>query len=169
MVVAQAAGLDVWGMFAHWTEETFQFQGSTAEAQAKHRDYYEQIQTEVEKCGIEEDIVPTWYPEGYQIKSAEYMENSSCQLVSCLFMNDDINKEFSIVIAKYIDDDQISSHVFEKDSSKVEVYHSDEKEFYLMENLGLHVAVWTTGNIYINISGSLGQEELKQLIDSIGG
>ena len=168
MVVAQAAGLDVWGMFAHWTEETFQFQGSTAEVQDEHRDYYKRIQAETEKCGIEEDIVPTWYPEGYILESVDYSESRKRSAISALFIEDGTS-DFLINYWIYSGSEQVSSRIFEKDSQEIETYTSNEKTFYLVKNLDSQFAVWANDSICVEISGTLSNEELKMIIDSIGG
>lgn len=168
MVAAQAAGLDVWGMFARWTAETFQFLDSGGEVQSQHRDYYEQIQAEVEKCGIGEAVVPTWYPEGYALESVDYVNTDTRRAVSCFFVKDETSN-FSILILNYSGTSQISSHIFEKDYQEIETYVSNGKSFYLITNFNLCSAVWANDSICISISGTLSTEELKIIIDSIGG
>jgi len=175
MVAAQAAGLDVFGALARWTGETFHFQAGTTKAAlpatevAKSRSvYYEEIQADVEKCGISDPVVPTQYPVGYTLESLEYSENASGQFVSCLFQNEE-GGGFTFIITNYTDKDQVASLTFEKDTSAVEEYISSGIRFYIMSNLDNVTATSAEGGVCLNISGTLSMEELKAMIDSIGG
>lgn len=175
MVVAQAAGMDVFGTLARWTEETFHFQTGTAQMALPaappediQDEYYNTIQAEVEKCGISRPVVPTQYPIGYTLESHDYSENATGRFVSCLFQNDE-GDEFIFVIANYTDNERISSLIFEKDESAVEEYISNVIRFYIMSNRDNVTATSAENGIYLNISGTLTIEELKTMIDSIGG
>ena len=74
MIVAQAAGVDIFGSLARWTEETFHFNGGDSTPAADgtrpqvEDETYLAIQAEVDKLGIDVPVVPTWFPDGYELE-----------------------------------------------------------------------------------------------------
>lgn len=179
MIAAQAAGVDVFGALAHWTEETFHFNGGgsggktlvgeTARPQIEDETYLA-IQAEVDKLGIDIPVVPTWFPVGYELEEIllPNPDITAWQDIDCCFRNQD-GQTFFLTIAKYIENYDISSIVFEKDGQPVSQYLCNGKLFYLMSNNSRKRGVWSNGYIVLSIDGSLSEETIKTIIDSIGG
>ncbi len=176
MIAAQAAGVDVFGSLARWTEETFRFNGGvkTSAGQATHPqvgdETYLAIQAEVEKLGIDIPVVPTSFPDGYKLQELKSSnpDVKSFESVVCLLENED-GQSLVIDIQKYVEDYAISSIVFEKDGQPVTEYLSNNKMFYIMSDKNNKTAAWSDGHIVVSISGPLSEETIKTIIDSIGG
>ena len=88
MVVAQAAGIDVFGALARWTESSFSFgpiqSGQTNEAsstslqQVDPSEYplelpteYQELWTELKAQGVDSVILPTYIPDGFQLEESD--------------------------------------------------------------------------------------------------
>ena len=56
-----------------------------------------------------------------------------------------------------------------KDDALVEQYVSGSRTFYIMSNLDAITAVWSDGLFVETISGNLQIDEVKAIVDSIGG
>ena len=176
MIVAQAAGVDVFGSLARWTEETFHFNGGGSapaadEARPQVEDEtYLAIQAEVDKLDIDVPVVPTWFPGGYELQELK-LSNPDVGMfrsVNCLFSNAD-DQYFSLAIIKYAEGYDSSGAVFEKDGEPVTEYLGGDKLFYIMSNNDSKTAAWSDDHLVIKISGPLTEETIKSLIDSIGG
>lgn len=76
---------------------------------------------------------------------------------------------FSLLITHYKTTDDLDLYTFEKDNSVVEQYTSGQKTFYILSNDDTVTATWSDGLLVESISGNLTMEEIKTIIDSIGG
>ena len=174
MVAAQAAGLDVFGALARWTNENFRFEtdsDAVTEQTAfvsSENELYRAIQTEVDKLDISIPVVPACFPEGYQLQDIALHENGRNQTLQCICANE--NGEILILlIIKYREGENVNALVFEKDESPVTEYIANGKLFYIMSNLETKTAAWSDGHLCITINGHLEEDELKTIVDSIGG
>lgn len=176
MIIAQAAGVDIFGSLARWTEETFHFNGGDSTPAADgtrpqvEDETYLAIQAEVDKLGIDVPVVPTWFPDGYELQEIQLPDPdiTAWKDVYCLFRNED-EQTLRLRVAKYEEDYDISSMVFEKDGQPVKQYLGNDKLFFIMSNNSSNTAAWSDGRIVVSISGSLTEETIKSMIDSIGG
>lgn len=178
MVVAQAAGIDVFGMLGRWTEETFNFviNDNTALSETntsiavspEHRSYYEEMKTVLSRIGVSNTLAPSWYPDGFIASSPKVAITDTGSTVATLFNNED-GRHFHISIIKYNSNTSLTSHTFEKDGAFVEQYTHSAKTFYILSNLDTVTATWSDGLIVETISGELTTDEIKNIINSIGG
>lgn len=177
MVVAQAAGVDVFGAIGQWTENTFRFvsiggskndtnnQGTNVTPQ--NIQYSSDIQSALRQCGIDETLAPTWYPEGVTISEPQIYSNDDNDTVYFSFTDED-NKFFSIGITHYHSAEYLKDFTLEKDNLPVEQYTSNSRTFYILSNDDTVTATWAYGSLIEIISGNLEINELKAIIDSIG-
>lgn len=177
MVTAQAAGIDVFGAIGRWTEETFHFvaspggavqDGASITPSPENIGYYNSLQAALEKCGITEDLVPTWYPEGFEASEPTVSSNDFGDKISCLF-SDTSGKSFTIAVKCYKSVSNMETRTFEKDDMSVQQYVSGQKSFYIFSNVDTVTATWAEEALMITISGNLLPSEIKTIIDSIGG
>lgn len=172
MVMAQAAGVDVFGAMAHWTADVFGFGALPQEAAqdgvvpGTPGDVPEELleyQAAVEKRGL-----PLYFPkvpEGYQVFDSQ------------LFIRDTGNMEFSIGYIKGDDcigfdmteTDGQPSAVYEKDDGEVELYECGGVTHYIFTNMDSVVAAWMVGDVEYDVSNRTTKEDLKALIRSIYG
>lgn len=178
MVVAQAAGIDVFGMLGRWTEETFSFvtnddtamsdSNTSIAVSPEHATYYEEIQAALSSIGITDTVAPSWYPDGFDPIPPRIASNGACDTVATMFSNED-DRHFLISITQYNSSSDLAARTFEKDPSFVEQYTHGTKTFYIFSNINGITATWADGLLLENISGDLTMDELKTIIDSIGG
>lgn len=177
MITAQAAGIDVFGAIGRWTEETFHFvsapsgviqnsEGATpgSESFSEHQ----LLQAALEECGITEDLAPTWYPEGFEASEPEIINTSLSDTINVPFCGEE-GQFYNIAITLYQSASNLDSYTLEKDSMDVEQYTSGTRTFYIMSNIDTITATWAGGLLVEEISGNLQIDEIKSMIDSIGG
>jgi len=173
MVAAQALGMDVFGMLARWTSETFNFVPASAVGMERETVSPENeairlaFQDALDQCGITAVSAPSWYPEGSElIAGVVTKENRRAYVISCDFTYGGQN--FSIRVYRYLMVEGVPELSFEKDDSNVEAYHSAGRSFYLVENLSESYATYSDGITIMTINGKLSMEDFKKIIDSIG-
>lgn len=179
LVCVQAAGIDVFGAIGRWTDETFHFEtspdGDNGQSQDVARELDEgelehSFQTELKDCGIGEGLAPAWYPDGFETDGPEILRNDLGDTINCYFSNSDNEISYSIQIQRYNSASDMGMLNFEKDSASVEKYTSRQKIFYIFSNLGTTTATWSNGvSLVISIAGNIPTEDIKMIIDSIGG
>lgn len=74
-----------------------------------------------------------------------------------------------VSIDRYHDPSTIAYNIYEKDDKPIERYTSSDRTFYLMSNINTVTGTWAENDIVMTIGGQLSMEELKSMIDSIGG
>lgn len=167
MIGAQAAGIDVFGNLARWTDETIHFILPDREPEVSP--YYEPFRKALEDNGLPGELAPKWYPEGFMTEGPEAEESKRGIFVLLPFQNK-AGEDFTVSISWRPDADRLSSKAYEKDATLVEVYTSGEKSFYILANSKDTVgAVWSNEELEVAIRGKLSVEKVKQIIDSMGG
>lgn len=167
MVGAQAAGADVFGALARWTDETFHFETWSAElthCEALH----DAIQDVLETQGISGEFAPTWYPNGYNIASVQTSEDSLGLSIEIALLSES-GRTFFVRLDQYNRSEYIDPQTFEIDAQSVEEYTSNGRTFFIFINDNSITASWSDGRVLQRIWGSLTVRELKTIVDSIGG
>lgn len=181
MITAQAAGFDVFGALAKWTDDTFRFvspqsgymeegvelgeEGSYPSAQELH----DAFQAALDECSITEALAPTWFPEGcVMVGEPDIILTDFIDNIICTY---EVVNEYSFVISVQFYDQEIQPDVMEieKDAGPVEEYLSSDRLFYFMTNNGNINAVWSDGEcLSMKVFGNVPEKNVKQLLDSIG-
>ena len=178
VLCVQAAGFNFLGMIGEWTEEIFGFLSADGgsgtgsadfEAKDDNSETYLLITLALAKCGITEDLAPTWYPEGFKAEPPEVQSVKTCDIITCYFSGEN-DRYFGIQITRYNDPSMIEDPSYEKDDTSMEKYISGERIFYIFSNLESVTAAWSDGEaLAIDIYGTISADEVKAIIDSIGG
>lgn len=167
-LTAKAFGFDLWEIIVKWTQETFHFgySGEVLDSGDSNREdsmVYAGLQAALDDFDISANIVPTWFPEGYEeIDIRTFETPKQRQFVASYKRNDD---EIKIWIADYLDADP--SRIEQSDAT-VEVYIVSGVEYYIVADNGQLRAAWVVDRFECYISGPLSVEELKEMINSIG-
>lgn len=162
LVAAQAAGLDVFGSMARWTDETFHFVVAPA------GDETAELRAALREQGIPEAYAPTWVPEGFHAEEPIVSVSNDIVLIFNYFSNGE--EKFQYAIAQLSGQGFLPTISYEKDLNNVIPYSNTHQVFYIFDNLESCVATWSDGeNLTIMISGQLSVEEMKSILDSIGG
>lgn len=167
MVTAQAAGLDLLGAFGHWTEETFHFSLTTSQPE---QGSMAQLVEAAEATQLPSELIPTWHPAGFEAAEPQ-VDHVEDFLDAILYSYEDKEKDLSYIVCldRYYHPSDIPSIVLEKDDGPVEQYQRNGRMFYIMSNLETMTATWSDGELVVTIAGQLSTQEIKQIIDSIGG
>lgn len=166
IIGAQAAGFDVFGSLARWTDEIFYFLPSANKD--IEVEYQAAFQQALETGGLPKELAPSWFPDGFQASDPQIWVDDAGSVVDLSFRHED-GRAFAVSIEYYADEHDILAATYQKDSDPVEEYVQNERKFYIMSNANSVSAVWTDGHLVETISGRLSVEEIKMIIDSIGG
>lgn len=155
MVVAQAAGVDVFGSIARWTDNLFGF-GDVEDMEATP------VPTEAPEITIEyiESLLPV-VPDGFVMEEP-------------VVFIDDISNDIEYNAYYYCDNKYISFSAIEQQDGNVSVYQKDDNAvqeiyigdlvFYIFLNNKSSSAAWKVSNLECFISTNLPLDELIQII-----
>lgn len=165
VIGARAAGMNVFGYLARWTDDVFTFIAPTP----ARSEYYAPFRDALAEHNMPPELAPSWYPAGFRSEGPVYDEgNPFCDSIYMRFTHDD-GREFIVSIKQYFSVEDVVGVVFEKDAANVELYTSGERTFYILSNQDTVTAVWADGLLSESIKGNLSVDKVKSIIDSIGG
>ena len=166
-VTAEAFHIDIWGKFATWTKEIFQFtdtfQGTTAANPEKDNSLeLASLQAALDQHEILEKIAPTWLPNGYANKDLKVKESPRVRNINAVYEKD--GSELIIKIRQTIG---VQAPHVEKNDDFLEKYVVDGVEYYIFSNTETLQVAWSIGEFECIIGGNITLEEMKRMIDSI--
>ncbi len=162
MMGVQASGLNVFGTLAQWTDNILHF------GLGKPSDNYDLFLEELGKNGIPKELAPSWYPTDFVASEPLIETNDSSVFAKISFTNTE-GESFCIGIDRYGSPKEIEQIAFEKDHTSAEPYLSHGKTFYIFSNTDFTTATWVNEALSESIWGNLSVEDVKAMIDSIGG
>lgn len=160
-----ASGFNLFQIVAQWTSETFGFSQDVANTQETPTDeepQYNTLQEALDTYDIEEKVVPTWIPKGYELDSIEVTESPKVLYFSASYISE---SGYILITVKNIEGTDGAS--FEKDGSNPEIFKVNSIEHYFMSNLNEEIVAWTNGENECSISATVSRNELKKIIRSI--
>ena len=160
----QAAGVDVFGAVARWTEETFHFNVSGADGSTA---WFADYQEELDAAGLSKEYLPTWVPEGYEVTDLQIQEINKSKDIYILYSGEN-GTAFDLLISIYNEAEAMEQHIFEKDDTPVQTIQVGIKTVYLFENLGVQNAVCQDQNVIYSLLGDLSQNLIEDIFASIG-
>lgn len=166
MVVAQAAGVNVFGAMAHWTDNVFSFGEirSDGAVDVPNDTAFTSLQEALDVYGITEVAEPTWLPDGYTFMSvvADHRSNGDFIGLAAEYSNGAyiLHVEFS----SYQDEPSMQ---IEKTDAPVETFVVNDTIVYLLENIKNNAAAWMTEHFECIIAGPIDKTELRQMVLSI--
>ena len=166
-ITVEALQIDIWGKFANWTKEIFQFadmrDGTTATNPEKENNLeLKTLQDALTKENVTEKLVPTWMPEGYKSKDLQTIRTPRVLNFSAIYEKN--GSELIINICQTIG---VPANQVEKNDDLLEVFVVDSVEYYIFSNTETLQAVWSMGEFECIITGKITLEEMKVMIDSI--
>lgn len=167
MIGVQAFGIDMFGALARWTSDTFHFETQQTEHDLQS-DLHASIQTMLDIDGILGEYTPKWYPEQCKITKCQVQDDEQGLFIQVSFSFLD-NRLFNIRLDRYNNNMDIDIFTSEKDNAFVEEYISHNRIFHLFSNEANLKGIWSDGETVLSIRGNLTVQELKAIIDSIGG
>ena len=166
-ITAEAFHIDIWGKFASWTKEIFQFTDNPQETTATdpEKDYnaeLKSLQDALNDNEIIEKLAPSWMPEGYKSKDLQIISSPRVRNINAVYEKNGLDLVINIRQTIGVPANQI-----EKNDDLLEVYVVDGVEYYIFSNTETLQAAWSIGEFECGISGKITLEEMKAMIDSI--
>lgn len=156
MVVVQAAGVDVFGSIARWTNDLFGF-GDVGGLSTPVPTQTQQPEITVEYI---ESLLPK-VPEGFVMGEPSIFEDSVSGSMEYFVT---YTSEDKYVSFNAVESDGDSFSLYEKDDSEVETYIIRNIEFYIYQNNGLSTVAWKIGDLECGIATNLNMNELLQIL-----
>lgn len=170
MAAAQAAGFDVLGMLGQWTDEIFHFTSGaeSGESAAPLNENTRLLREALASVGIDEDLAPTWFPEGFTAEEPKILDSTIGSAVH-VALSDRNGLFINIAITQYYSEKDLPFANFEIKTNSVQQYSTKNQTFYLFANGNAITATWSDGVLMEQLSGNINQPTIKRIIDSIGG
>ncbi|MCI9264576.1 MAG: hypothetical protein HFF06_08345 [Oscillospiraceae bacterium] len=165
MMGAQASGLNVFGTLAYWTDEILHWGSEQTGIQSKN---YQQFLNLLTENDIQKKHAPSWYPSEAIAGNPTVQYSDSAVSIKISFSIAD-SGSFHINVVRHTSPSELESGFFEKDYDSVEQYLSHGRTFYIFSNVNSVMATWTDGNLSESIWGGLSLDDIKTMIDSLGG
>lgn len=165
-ITAKALNYDIWRKFANWTTEIFHFTNSDGpsltEPSKTVNIEFNHLREALVPFGIEEELVPSWLPDGYKHKDVLVMQSPNETSVHAIYESEDERLIIRVRQSIGVEPEQI-----EKNDELLEIYTVDGVEFYIFSNTESLQATWNIGEFECIIGGNITLEEMKKMIDSI--
>ncbi len=166
LIGAQAAGLNVFGSLAQWTDDIFYFAPSS-QSDAQNPKYSAALRQALEQQTLPKELAPTWFPADFTAGEPNIFHSDLLDAVNLFFYNED-GRSFSVGVSRYYNQ-AVANIPYEKDAGPVEEYTHGNMVFYIMSNTDFVRAIWNDGNLTMEINGALSTDEIKAILNSIGG
>ena len=162
MIVAQAAGLDLWGIIVQWSEETFRFTYQGDGPSSGWMEGREELE------GMElNDYLPTWIPEGYTVEEIQPYEYHEWSNAVITFSGEGM-PTFYLCVDVYENLGQMQYTTFEKDDAPVQKQRlSNGATVYFYTNGGYEHSIYQNQNVVCSISGDIPREMAMKIYESI--
>lgn len=167
MIGAQAAGTDIFGHLARWTDEHLFFIFSSG-GNARNIETHDLFYKALKEHDLPTELAPGWYPEGFTPELKTMSDESSSDKSVWLTFTNERGDFFDISVDQYGDIENVQM-LIEKDAKPVETYTKSGRTFYIYSNINVISAVSADGNLMVSIGGDLTSNEVKRMINSMGG
>lgn len=166
MIGAQAAGMDIFGNLARWTDE--HLYPLVAGETARNKETQDLFCQALQDCGLPTDFAPGWYPEGFSSELRTWNnESNSTASVQLTFLSDS-GKEYAVSVDRYENVESVKM-LIEKDLESVDKYTKGNRTFYIYSNVNIVSAMFSNDDLMVTIRGNLSIDEVKKIINSMGG
>lgn len=182
MVLAQAAGMDLFGAIARWTDETFHFESAQEGGDRDSSDLgwkgsagvtvgdsvqgeiipADSVQEVLDQFCITEVTAPSWIPQGYTLKEVSVLAEEPYMFVLAATYVHPEKRMISFVLATHFN---TSFATVEKSPGEVETWTQQGTTYYLMEDMKNYTIAWTTEHFECYLGGPE-KEILESMIDT---
>ncbi len=167
---AQAAGLDVFSAIARWTAETFCLDGQSASYAAVQNNplgeggtgCFDTLEAAVEAFGIDAPIIPKEIPERFELASVTAVNQRTGVSIFAEYTSED-----GYLHIRYREVPLQNFYTLEKEYGEAAPYYIKRIKHYLTSDHGDWAALWLNGDFECQMFGTISEQELKSMIDSI--
>lgn len=166
-VVFPAAQAD--RMLAKWLPEYFWFadpnrEEATFDRDASEETEFDTVEEALAAYHITEPLVPTWFPEGYELQEARAEKREESVKLSFKYYND----QDTIVITILAYDEIVnSSNRITKNTDAPEAVNIGGVKHYFFQNEQRLSVSWIRQCYECNIAGDVGMEDMERMVRSI--
>ncbi len=170
IAAASAIEVNIFEMVAEWTQDVFQFRSETSTSQDAEYEAGvfleddQMLKSLLEEAGITQRVYPKWIPEGYTCFELKSFPNDDEPLFIAEYRSELSEKPITVSVIAHRDPEGIW---IEKDEEYVTTYVKNDIKYYIINNSGVLVSTWFTGNLECFIGGEVSETEMKTMIDSI--
>jgi hypothetical protein len=165
-IVANASGLDLWGIITRWTNDVFGIRGESSYSSTYHQDeldVFYHLRTALAEYGVYQSVVPSYLPKGYSFQEISKDSTFEGTFIRCIMSNGDNE----IILRYVISNTEQPTRYYTKDDVVPEIYCINSIEHHIMTNEQEYIISWTNENIVCDISGVLNYDDVILMIDSI--
>lgn len=163
---------NIFQLFGQWTDDTFRFVSEAPEAPAASG-----TESAAGTEWPEESLLPQWLPEGYTLAEEPTFEQNKYYQKACYRYTDAQGNLLKYVVFIHNTPEDVEIPIAEKNDQLLEIFPSNGRTFYIFGNgisdareAGTFSARCADGLVLIAIIGNhISSEELKNMINSIGG
>lgn len=171
MMTAQALGVDIFGFFGRWTNEKFTFTSSPDKA--GHQDLFypmeegetmifPSLSAAVESLNL--PLFPYWLPERFAVKEAEGAVTSEGLRIYAESFAEVEGRQETLTI-EYVEYGENGPIDFSKTASSI--YTAGGISHYITTDQGRCTAAWIQSGLQCRISGTVTEEEMEWILDSL--
>lgn len=165
LMVVQAAGIDVFGRLASWTDSVFHYSDEQKPSHAEEAPFAE-IRAALSNLNLPVDLAPSLFPEGYSVTSINPSETGTVKNVVIVLEKQNLKSQ--IIIEEHLDEKLIENAQWEKVDQTAKVFSSNGRDYYLIENQLGWSGTWSNGRYLVSLFGFESYDELTLIIKSIG-
>ena len=161
-------------MVGKWTSEVFAFENTYdgdipkvdgAELAAPLENaQYASMEEALAAYGITEKVVPTSFPEGFEIVAVEVNRFENPDFVKFCAMYQGGDHYLILQVRQILD---LNMESFEKDRDAVTEYVKDGLRHYFYTNMDSNCVTWFNGNLECSIGTDISKDDLIAVVDSI--
>ena len=166
-MIASASGIDIFKSIARWTKDVFHFSPAQfTETQSSPTSVtYATLSEALEENAVDPSVLPTWYPSEYQCTEVYCRILLDSTKIRAQYSNGE--SEYSITIHRFTTALKASQSFLEKDDGEFDVRNINGVDYYILSNVNNRKVTWIVDNLQVVISGSLSDDEINSMIDSI--
>lgn len=169
-VAAQAFGLNVFGTVARWSSEVFRMQSEDVPyamirfnpLEEGEEASYDTLEEAIDAFGITAPIAPTWIPERFVLTKVTAINQPNGISIFADYKCDD-----GFFKIQYRETTNFDLYDFEREDSHIELYVCSKINHYLMSDMERWKAYWQNGKFECFVSGTISEQEIKDIVDSI--
>ena len=161
-------------MVGKWTSEVFAFENTYdgdipkvdgAELAAPLENaQYASMEEALAAYGITEKVVPTRFPEGFEVVTIDVSESEQGDFVKFCAVYQGGDHYLILQVRQILD---LNMESFEKDSDAVTEYVKDGLRHYFYTNMDSNCVTWFNGNLECSIGTDISKDDLIAVVDSI--
>jgi len=171
-VVLHAVGINVWRLIVTWDDETMEMRMDT-QGRIIRRGYVNDFDTACDDAFFQKleeleitPLLPSRLPDGFVLELVESkIETEYCRWALGTYTLGE--RLFHISVEKNVVRGSGGITFIEKDEREPDIYERGGVNFYVIDNLKRSGAFWFDPPYFLNISGHLSRDEIKQMIDSM--